>query len=76
VIFYQVNWSFLLITAIMTDMNITTAETKTDCSVDKRCRQCFVNAYNRLFDKFHVDKDQRLYFYMLYQEVLLKYKNL
>lgn len=60
----------------MTDMNITTAETKTDCSVDKRCRQCFINAYNRLFDKFHVDKDQRLYFYMLYQEVLLKYKNL
>lgn len=61
---------------ITMNMEILTADIEHINTVDKRCRPCFERLYNRLFEKFQVDKNQRLYFYMLYHEILLKYKNL
>lgn len=48
------------------DMNI--ANTKLHFSVDERCKSCFLNTYQRLFEKFNVGLAQRQKFISFYQE--------
>jgi len=43
--------------------------------IDERCKSCIRKMYDRLLDKFNVEKNQRLYFWILYQQTLLKNKN-
>lgn len=57
-------------------MNTKTAGINANKSVDVRCKHCFARYYNRLFDKYQVSKDQRIYFHLLFHETMLKYKNL
>ena len=60
----------------MTDMNTKIADTKTARAIDIRCKNCFARYYNRLFDKYQVGEDQRIYFHLLFNEVMFKYKSL
>lgn len=44
--------------------------------VDERCKSCFLNTYQRLFEKFNVGIAQRQKFISFYQETIIKHKNL
>ncbi|HNW69421.1 MAG TPA: ARMT1-like domain-containing protein [Bacteroidales bacterium] len=57
-------------------MDMITAGIKQADAVDIRCRHCFLRTYNRLFDKYKIERNQRLYFFMHYNQILLKYKTL
>jgi len=63
-------------TVIMTDTSTKIADTKANKLVDVRCKHCFARYYTRLFDKYKVGEDQRIYFHLLFNEVMFKYKNL
>lgn len=61
---------------ITMNMDTITADTKPINIIDKRCRHCMLKTYNHLLNKYKIEKNQRLYFFMFYQEILLKHKNL
>jgi uncharacterized protein with ATP-grasp and redox domains len=45
-------------------------------TVDERCKSCFFNTYQRLFEKFNVGIAQRKKFISFFQETIIKHKNL
>jgi uncharacterized protein with ATP-grasp and redox domains len=51
------------------------ASTKLDATVDERCKSCFHNTYQRLFEKFNVGIAQRQAFGTFYKETLLNYNH-
>lgn len=44
--------------------------------VDERCKSCFLNTYQLLFEKFNVGIAQRQEFISFYQETIIKHKTL
>lgn len=52
------------------------ANTKLYATVDKRCKSCFLNTYQRLFEKFNVGIAHRQKFISFYREAIIKHENL
>lgn len=52
------------------------AGTKLNVCIDERCKSCFLNGYQRLFEKFNVELTQRQKFISFYQETIIKLKHL
>ena len=50
--------------------------TKKNVSIDERCKSCFQNTYQNLFEKFNIEIDQRQEFNSFYQATIFKYKHL
>lgn len=57
-------------------MNMEVANINSHCEIDKRCKTCFLNTYQRLFEKFNVGIAQRQKFISFYQESIIKHKKL
>lgn len=56
-------------------MNTEVANINLHYEIDKRCKTCFLNTYQRLFEKFNVGIAQRQKFISFYQEAIIKHKN-
>lgn len=53
-----------------------TVNTKLNVSIDERCKSCFLNTYQCLFEKYNVDIVQSQEFISSYQETIIKDKHL
>ncbi len=59
---------------MITTMEI--ANTNTESHIDKRCKKCFRKTYQRLFEKFQIDENQRMIFDVFYKEAMIRMHSL
>ncbi len=50
--------------------------TNIESKIDERCKRCFLKTYQRLFEKFNIDENQRLIFEFFYKEAMIRFHSL
>ncbi len=64
------------IIAITTITIMEIANTDNKNNIDERCKKCFKKLYQRLFEKFQVDENQRMIFDAFYKEAMISMHSL
>ena len=59
----------------MNMLNMEIANTNLQLTIDKRCKNCFLKTYQRLFEKFKVNVHQRQDFISFFQETIIKFNH-